>query len=224
MHKRQKKLHNPTTGAELIAEVKAIEARIDALEDRVVDMAMRTSLALGVIVGLGGDMRGRKPQAFEVALRKNNPGGRPLNTRAPKHPALDPAVPAELRDERARAEWSRVVEALSAGHVSTVDRAVLLGYCTHYAEWQSFEAMLAEEGALRRTRGKARTINPALGLAHKAYTLLLKSAGELGLTPATRTRIVVPPQPEEVDDFSTHQRERLTLAKGSHGARGSSSR
>jgi P27 family predicted phage terminase small subunit len=161
-------------------------------------------------------MRGRKPQAAEIAQGKNNPGRRPLNVAAPKHPTIDPAIPDELRDARARDEWRRLVGALAAGHVTTVDRATLIGYCQKYAQWQTLEARLVEEGlVLVASRSKVSMPNPVLGMAHKAFVLVVKAAAELGITPSTRARIVVTPQPEgAVDEFASHQRRRLTLAKG----------
>jgi len=159
-------------------------------------------------------MRGRKPQPLEVALRKNNPGRRPLNLRAPKHPTIEPAIPDELRDAAARAEWTRIVAALAKGHCTVVDRATLIGYCTLYAQWQRLEAQAAnEEPILIATRAKVRMVNPVFPLAQKTYTLMLKTAGELGITPSSRTRIVA--QPDETpaaDEFSTYQRKRAGLA------------
>jgi len=158
-------------------------------------------------------MRGRKPQALEVALRKNNPGRRTLNTQAPKHATIDPAVPDELRDDVARAEWSRLIGALARGHCTVTDRAALIGYCTQFALWQRLEALAADEAPiLIATRAKVRMVNPTFTLAAKAYAAMLRTAGELGFTPASRTRIVV--QPDEapaVDEFSTYQRKRAGL-------------
>jgi len=155
-------------------------------------------------------MRGRKPQPLEVALRRNNPGRRPLNLRAPTHPTIDPAVPLELRDALARAEWTRIVEGLGAGHCTTMDRALLIGYCTQYAQWQRLEATLADETPiLTATRAKVRMVNPAFTLAQKTYALMMKTASELGLSPTARTRVVARPiETPAADEFSAYQRKR----------------
>jgi hypothetical protein len=73
-------------------------------------------------------MRGRKPKPTALKLVSGNPGRRPLNEHEPEHPSIDTACPDELRDRVARQEWDRIVPALAHGHVTTVDRAILIGY------------------------------------------------------------------------------------------------
>lgn len=162
-------------------------------------------------------MRGRKPHPTDVKLLRNNPGRRPLNLNEPKHTTIDPAVPEELTSEVARTEWTRVVETLGQGHVTTVDRATLMGYCQKYGQWLALEAEAAKHPFIIKSPSGYPIPNPALGMANVAFKLVLKAAAELGITPSSRTRIVVAPlKPGEgpaADEFTQYQRRRLALAK-----------
>jgi P27 family predicted phage terminase small subunit len=157
-------------------------------------------------------MRGRKPQPLEVALARNNPGRRPLNFNAPKHETIDTTIPPELTGNAvAIAEWTRIVEPLAHGHCTVVDRTVLLAYCEKFAQWRKLEGQAATEDAVVRAPSGYPVPNPIIGLANKTYALMLKTASELGITPTSRTRIVLQPKrddPKSLDEFSTFQRKR----------------
>jgi P27 family predicted phage terminase small subunit len=135
-------------------------------------------------------MRGRKPQPTALKLLRGNPGKREVNTREPQHDPLDASIPAELTDPTARAEWSRVASLLiDRGQVTTVDRAVLAGYCLKYAQWQSLEREAATHPFIVRSPNGYPISNPALCMANKVFGLLLKAAAELGITPSSRSRV-----------------------------------
>ena len=135
-------------------------------------------------------MKGRKPKPTALKLLQGNPGRRAVNTAEPKHGALDAAVPVELVDAAARAEWSRVATVLAAhGHVTTVDRATLLGYCLKYAQWQALEREAAAHPFIVKSPSGYPLPNLALGMANKAFALVLKAAAELGITPSSRSRV-----------------------------------
>lgn len=128
------------------------------------------------------------PTALKIL--RGNPGKRPVNSAEPTHPTLDLAVPPELVDPKAQAEWSRVAAMLAArGQVTTVDRAVLIGYCLKYAQWHALELEAAKHPFIVRSPSGYPMPNPALGMANKAFALLLKAAAELGITPSSRSRV-----------------------------------
>lgn len=137
-------------------------------------------------------VRGRKPQPTALKLLRGNPGKSKINTREPKHAPLDTDVPAELVDRVARAEWVRVAAMLiDRGQVTTVDRAVLTGYCLKYAQWLALERAAAARPFIVKSPSGYPIPNPALGMANKVFGLLLKSAAELGITPSSRSRVSV---------------------------------
>ena len=136
-------------------------------------------------------MRGRKPQPTVLKVLRGNPGRRALNPAEPQHAPLEATVPAELTDPLAQAEWTRVAAMLiDRGQVTSVDRAVLAGYCLKYAQWQALEREAAGHPFIVRSPSGYPIPNPALGMANKVFGLMLKAAAELGITPSSRSRVV----------------------------------
>jgi len=137
-------------------------------------------------------MRGRKPTPTALKLLRGNPGKRALNHDEPKHAPLDAAVPPDVVDPVAQAEWVRVAGLLiERGQVTTVDRTVLTGYCVKYAQWLALEREAAAHPFIVRSPSGYPIPNPALGMANKVFALLLKTAAELGITPSARARVHV---------------------------------
>jgi P27 family predicted phage terminase small subunit len=158
-------------------------------------------------------MRGRKAIPTALQRVRGNPGRRPLNDREPTYPAIDAAIPDEVVDDCARAEWTRLIATLTtSGHVTTVDRTALAGYCVRYGAWRRLEDLARDaEPTVVNGRTGTESANPVLRLTHGAFTLMLRAAAELGLTPSSRSRIVaVPPKdaPGAADPFTTFQRSR----------------
>ena len=159
-------------------------------------------------------MRGRKPVPTSLKILHNNPGRRPLNPHEPDHPSITPDVPSELRhDRRAVAEWNRLIGMLGRGHVTEVDRAVLMAYCLKYAQWIRLELEAAKRPYIVRSRNHGLMLNPALSAANRLQASMLRAAVELGITPSARVRIALaPPAPDpEHDPFSQWQRQRQRL-------------
>lgn len=150
-------------------------------------------------------MRGRKPLPTEVKLLRGNPGRRPLNFNEPKHPPINvmEPVPECLTSADAREEWTRIVETLSRGHVTVVDRATLVGYCLKFGQWMDLEREAGKRPFLDNGKPNAYFLT-----ANKAFALMLKAAIELGITPSSRARIVVKPTEDEGDEFTAYQRKR----------------
>jgi P27 family predicted phage terminase small subunit len=136
------------------------------------------------------------PTALRVL--RGNPSGRPINLAEPSHAALEVECPAVVVDPVARAEWARVAPGLIAcGQVAVVDRATLMGYCQKYAQWQALEVEAARHPFIVRSPNDYPIPNPALGMANKAFGLMLKAAAELGITPSSRSRVVTTPRRAE---------------------------
>lgn len=142
-------------------------------------------------------MPGPRRQPTVLRLMRGNPGKRRLNHQEPRPGPLAADCPPELTDPVARAEWDRVAPGLiSSGQVTTVDRAMLIGYCQKWAQWQAIETAAAVHPFIVKGPHGHPIPNPALGLAFKAYNLLLRSAAELGMTPSARSRVQVAPSGE----------------------------
>lgn len=125
----------------------------------------------------------RGPLPIPYARRRNK---RPVL--ANKVPVARPSMPRTLAGE-ARAEWQRIVPQLELmGIVSTVDRAVLIRYCTAWADWCDLDRLLRASGLLIQGRRDALVRNPLTLLRSEAERTLAELGKELGLTPNARLR------------------------------------
>lgn len=107
-------------------------------------------------------------------------------------PAILPDRPLWL-DGLAADEWDRVAPHV-LGTVTEVDQTVFAVYCQTYARWREAEKEL-NDGGLVLSSGKP---NPAARQSDALLKQLRGLLAELGLTPASRGRLLQgPPQNEE---------------------------
>jgi P27 family predicted phage terminase small subunit len=138
--------------------------------------------------------RGPKPTSAALKLLRGNPGKRPIvDDDAPQPDALADAIPDELTDDVARAEWTRaIVPAIAIGQVTSADRTLALAHCELFAIWRSQSAEAAGAGHVVKT-GKHgyRVPSPVRVMASRTLAQLTKIDGELGFTPTSRSRVAV---------------------------------
>ena len=161
------------------------------------------------------------PQRQPTAIKKlrGNPGKRALPKDEPK-PALALPSPPKMLDVTARAEWIRVARILHGVRVLTeADLAVLKFYCVAFSRACEAEALVDKEGVvITEMRGSGdnlyeyRRENPAVGVELKAQKQATEMARELGLTPASRTKIQS--APEDTRAPLEQLRNRLRSIKG----------
>ena len=136
-------------------------------------------------------MRGRKPKPTAVKIAEGNPGKRRINGREPKPPASLPDCPSHLSDT-AKLEWDRIAVSLNkVGLLTQVDRSTMAGYCQCYGRWVEAELKLAETPAILRMPSGYIQQSPWLTIANKQLELMARYMAELGLTPASRSRLAV---------------------------------
>lgn len=149
----------------------------------------------------------RKPTAWR--RMEGNRGKKAWNHAEPVPPEGIPDCPAHLSDE-ARAEWHRLVETLvSMGVITVVDRAVLAAYCQAYGRWVEAEEKLKETPLLIKTPSGYVQQSPWLGIANRQMELMGRYMAEIGLTPASRSRIV---SLSSVDDHSPVTVQRIIIS------------
>lgn len=130
----------------------------------------------------------RKPTAWR--RMEGNRGKKAWNHAEPVPPEGVPDCPEHLNDE-ARAEWHRLVETLvGMGVITVVDRAVLAAYCQAYGRWVEAEEKLKETPLLIRTPSGYVQQSPWLNVANRQMELMGRYMTEIGLTPASRSRVV----------------------------------
>jgi P27 family predicted phage terminase small subunit len=136
-------------------------------------------------------MRGRKPKPTAMKIAQGNPGKRPINGYEPKPPASLPDCPPHL-SEVAAEEWQRIAESLNKiGLLTQVDRTTMAAYCQCYGRWVEAEQKLKETPAILRMPSGYIQQSPWLTIANKQLELLVKYMAELGLTPASRSRLAI---------------------------------
>jgi P27 family predicted phage terminase small subunit len=143
--------------------------------------------------------RGRKPVPTAIRRHNGNPGKRRYNHDEPMPLNEIPDCPDHLSD-LARQEWNRIAATLhDLGVLTSVDRAALAAYCQTYGRWVEAEQKLQETPTLFKTPSGYVQQSPWLSVSNKQLELMGRYMVELGLTPASRSRVVVPPGSAEFD-------------------------
>jgi P27 family predicted phage terminase small subunit len=154
------------------------------------------------------------PVKTPTALRvmRGNPSKRPFSAKEPK-PAAGAPKPSKDLPPEAAAEWRAVVADLATvpGLLTRADRAVLELYARTMARYRQLEAFVQANGpvlVMRDERGQVRYAQPCpqASLAAKLLPQLRALAAELGLSPASRTRIELPKAPAD-DELSAFLRK-----------------
>jgi P27 family predicted phage terminase small subunit len=134
-------------------------------------------------------MRGRKPKPTALKRLDGNPGKRGYNQAEPVLPEGLPDCPGHL-SEPAREEWHRIAGTLhEAGVLTTVDRAALAAYCQAWGRWVEAEEKLKDLPAMIKTPSGYVQQNPWLPVANKQLEIMGRYMAELGITPASRSRV-----------------------------------
>jgi P27 family predicted phage terminase small subunit len=155
--------------------------------------------------------RGPSPKPSAMKRLEGNPGKRKLNDREPRPPLGAPPRPTWIKGEALK-EWKRVVPILEAVQVLTVaDLATLTVYCQAWAELVECTKVISKEGRIvtepvcagGEVVGSRKRKHPICSLQRDAFARMKVAAGELGLSPASRTRIQSAGQAgDEVDPFA----------------------
>ncbi|MDZ4735887.1 MAG: phage terminase small subunit P27 family [Rhodospirillaceae bacterium] len=141
-------------------------------------------------------MRGRKPKPTRLKVINGNPGKRSLNHLEPRPLANVPECPAEL-SPAAQTEWQRIVSELADLKMLTnLDRVALATYCEAYSLWVESISAIRKYGTMVKSPSGYPMQSPYLAIANKQAEIMMRIASEFGLTPASRSRIAVPTEPE----------------------------
>ncbi|MBI2855089.1 MAG: phage terminase small subunit P27 family [Chloroflexi bacterium] len=150
--------------------------------------------------------RGPAPKPDRIRVLEGNPSKRPLRGDSPRPKGI-PTCPSWLSPE-AKQEWRRVAPELARlGLLTRLDRTALACYCTCYSWWRSAQETICSQGALYVTsKGQLRT-RPEVEIAKQAAESMRDFAAEFGLTPTSRSRLLIPPSEEEIDPIEEMLRE-----------------
>ena len=136
--------------------------------------------------------RGRKP--LPTAIKKlegdRGKGRRPINEHAPTPPKGIIKCPSWLLPE-AKKEWKRLAPSLEAMGVLTIwDIESFSAYCQAYARWKEAEEFITQHGSIFKTPSGYVQQVPQVSIAQQNLKIMQSLAGEFGLSPATRSRII----------------------------------
>ena len=160
--------------------------------------------------------RGRKPQPTALRRAAGNPGKRAWNHDEPVPPEGTPDCPPHLAGE-ARTEWFRLVDTLvGMGVVTVVDRGALAADCQAWGRWVEAEEKLKATPLLLKTPSGYVQQSPWLTVVNRQMELMGRFMAELGITPASRSRIVVAAQAQAEAERITRI-ERVIVYKGTEG-------
>ena len=139
-------------------------------------------------------MRGRIPKPTRMKALTGNPGRRPLNALEPRPEPQVPDCPPEL-GEIARREWDRLAGELGKLRILTeLDRAALALYCNAYGLWAEATLAIQKYGTMVKSPTGFPMQSPYIAVANRQAEIMMRIASEFGFTPASRSRIVIPPE------------------------------
>ncbi|PKM61419.1 MAG: phage terminase small subunit P27 family [Firmicutes bacterium HGW-Firmicutes-4] len=100
------------------------------------------------------------------------------------------AAPVWMNDQ-AKKEWRRVIKLIieEEKELEEKDFKTLETYCVNYAKWLKCEEILDLKGLTFETPNGYVQQRPEVAIGNKAQERLLATAKELGLTPASRSRM-----------------------------------
>lgn len=133
--------------------------------------------------------QGRKPKPNVIKLLENNPGGRPL----PEELEVEGDIgdmPSWFNEFQAEA-WRHVMENAPPGLLKSVDMSLMVVHCVAAGQLKESTLMLEREGMIEYTiKGESKRNNWQL-IQSKAMEITLKTASEMGFTPASRQKVTI---------------------------------
>ena len=107
-----------------------------------------------------------------------------------------PPCPDHL-DTMAKREWKRLVKILLRTRVLTeADGLALANLCQAWSTLVKAQTKLNESGLLLKTPSGYIQQSPLLGIVNNCTDTVVKLSREFGLTPSSRSRLEVPPEPK----------------------------
>jgi len=149
----------------------------------------------------------RRPKPTSLRQLQGNPGKRPFNSLEPELETGAPTMPKWLKGA-ARKEWRSIVDELTrTGVLARAEHATLAGYCLAWDQVQQAQKEVERTGLTilieaRDKDGVFHTVsikkNPALIVLDAALKQLRAFSSELGLSPASRSKVAALPKQSEM--------------------------
>ena len=135
--------------------------------------------------------RGRTPRPTKLKILQGEPNKDRINENEPEAPKGRPPMPRGL-DAIGKKAWVEICESLEALEIlSVVDGPALEFYAHTYSDYRIAKQHIKKHGHVITENGYMKR-NPACAEMHQNKGELLRLLTEFGLTPASRSRLVVP--------------------------------
>jgi len=123
--------------------------------------------------------------------------------------SVKPRCPADT-PKPVKDEFARLVR-LMGDRAIDADELTLLMLATSWITWRDARRQVQQDGTVVMSGGTA-IAHPALAVAHQAHTQILALCKELGLTAASRRKLVdaeddAPPEPQTWDDLDDEEED-----------------
>jgi P27 family predicted phage terminase small subunit len=156
-------------------------------------------------------MPGPTPSPPHLKLLKGNPGRRRIKAQPEPEISTEVPAPPEFLTPAAKDEWWRIAAELHRCKLLTpLDVGVFAVYCQSYADWVEAKQELAKaaaaepetHGLLVKGSHDQLMANPLLRVITSCASRMMDAATQLGLTPASRSRIYISEPPDGNGKFS----------------------
>ncbi len=147
--------------------------------------------------------RGRKPKPESLKVIQGTTRKDRMNEDAPK-PDLSIPVPGDHLSPEALMEWGRISRELhKLGLLTEIDRPALEAYCQAYGRWVAAEREMKKPdfSMIIITPKGAQIQNPLIGIANTSVEIMRKFLTEFGMTPSSRSRVIVPKEKTKKNAF-----------------------
>lgn len=163
-------------------------------------------------------MQGRKPKPTRMKILAGNPGKRPLNNREPQ-PTVGKSKCPVWMSPKAKLAFRELSEVLcdELGVLTVADRKALELLCDAYSEYRDARDYVRKNGATYETHsvtGKDEegvpvltTVvrkRPQVDMASDAWKRVKGMLVEFGLTPSSRTRLVIDKEDKSPDKAESY--------------------
>ena len=140
-------------------------------------------------------MPGRNPIPTAVKRAEGYRDDR-INEDEPQ-PSGDICGPPACLNKAESADWVRIVaEQADMGVLKPPDYELLLIYVQELEKSREAQKQIKKLGLLVKTGAESLKANPAIGIKSSADQMIIQLAGQLGRSPAARTKIHGPPAPQ----------------------------
>ena len=150
--------------------------------------------------------RGRKPLPPTLRLLRGHARKRG-SVAGVSLPTAEPEPPAWLTGAALDVWHYYAPQLASAGVLTLADRDTLATFCVHAQIVGECREAIAADGLLTETPGGHRQTSPHYSILHRSTRLMAALASDLGLNPASRTRVRATHTDDKLTDFLRTERK-----------------